>query len=200
MGVNRKGRFAAITNVRESGMFTKARLSRGKLPQEFLAGDEPPETFVERIGPHAEDYAGFNLLIGDSAGLLFYSNRQAGLMQIADGVHGVSNGLFDENWPKLVSGKQALATALETRPDKDELMQILTDNTIAHDHHLPDTGVALEVERMLSSRFIRSADYGTRACSVVMFNSQDSVSFVEQNYIDAETIGVLVLEQFEIVA
>ena len=198
MGVSRKGRFAAVTNVREPGMFAKARLSRGKLPQEFLVGDEPPESFVERIGPHADDYAGFNLLIGDSAGLFFYSNRRAGLMQIPDGVHGVSNGLFDEAWPKLNSGKQALARVLAADSNTNDLMRILTDNSIAEDEHLPATGVSLDIERMLSSRFIRSADYGTRACSVVKFDNHNQISFVEQNYTDAGTIGALITEQIEI--
>lgn len=78
-------------------------------------------------------------------------------------------------------------------------MRILTDNSIAEDEHLPTTGVSLDIERMLSSRFIRSADYGTRACSVVTFDKLNNISFVEQNYTDAETIGPLITEQFQIV-
>jgi len=199
MGINKNGRFAAVTNVREPGMLAPARLSRGNLPRDFLAGDEAAETFIEQIKPEADDYAGFNLLIGDGAGLFFYSNRQAEVIEIPAGIHGISNGLFDEAWPKLDSGKQALATVLANSPDNNELMKILTDNTIAQDEHLPDTGVTLDIERMLSSRFIRSADYGTRASSVVKFDQQNNISFVEQNYTDAQTIGPLITEQFQIV-
>jgi len=199
MGVNRNGRFAAVTNVREPGMFAPARLSRGKLPHEFLAGDEAAENFIDRIKPDAEDYAGFNLLIGDSAGLFFYSNRQAGVIKIPAGIHGISNGLFDEAWPKLDSGKEALAAVLANTANTNDLMQILTDSTIAQDHHLPKTGVTLDIERMLSSRFIRSADYGTRSCSVIKFDKQNQISFIEQNYTDAETIGALITEQIKIV-
>jgi len=200
LGVNKNGRFAAVTNVREPGMHAPARLSRGNLPREFLASDETAESFIERTRPDADDYAGFNLLIGDSSGLFFYSNRQAGVIEIPAGIHGISNGLFDEAWPKLDSGKQALATVLANGSDNKELMNILTDNTIAQDEHLPETGVTLDIERMLSSRFIRSADYGTRACSVVKFDKQNNVSFVEQNYTDAQTIGPLITEQFQVVA
>jgi uncharacterized protein with NRDE domain len=198
MGINKNGRFAAVTNVREPGMLAPARLSRGKLPREFLAGDQAAETFIEQIKPEADDYAGFNLLIGDSAGLFFYSNRQAEVIEIPAGIHGISNGLFDEAWPKLESGKQALATVLANDPSSHDLMQILTDNAIAQDEHLPDTGVSLDIERMLSSRFIRSAEYGTRACSVVKFDKQNQISFVEQNYTNAQTIGALVTERIEI--
>jgi uncharacterized protein with NRDE domain len=197
LGVNRNGRFAAVTNVREPGASEPARLSRGNLPHEFLAGDESPESFLTRIKPNADAYAGFNLLIGDPAGLYFYSNRQTGVI-VPAGIYGISNGLFDEAWPKLTSGKQALASALASAPTDSALMQILTDNTTAQDHHLPKTGVTIDIERMLSSRFIRSADYGTRACSIVRFDNQNQISFVEQNYTDSQTIGALISEKIQI--
>ena len=71
----------------------------------------------------------------------------------------------------------------------DRLMEILTDHRIAEDHELPDTGVALDIERLLSSRFIRSADYGTRACSVVTLDREQRIEFSEQNFTDAEHHG-----------
>jgi uncharacterized protein with NRDE domain len=198
LGVNRNGRFAAVTNVREPGASASARLSRGNLPREFLAGDEPPESFLTRIKPDADAYAGFNLLIGNPASLYFYSNRQPELIEIPAGIHGISNGLFDEAWPKLTSGKQALSSALASTTTDSALMQILTDNTAAQDHQLPKTGITIDIERMLSSRFIRSADYGTRACSIVKFDNQDQISFIEQNYTDSQTIGTLISEKFQI--
>ena len=108
LGVNRNGRFAAVTNVREPESMAPGKLSRGNLPREFLAGDEPPESFLTRIKPDADAYAGFNLLIGDSNGLYFYSNRQTEVTPVPAGIYGISNGLFDEAWPKLTSGKQVL--------------------------------------------------------------------------------------------
>ena len=78
-----------------------------------------------------------------------------------------------------------------------QLMEILTDHRIAEDHELPDTGVALDIERLLSSRFIRSAGYGTRACSVVTFDRAQHIEFSEQNFIDAEHRGALCHETFD---
>ena len=198
LGVNRNGHFAAVTNVREPGVSEPASLSRGNLPREFLTGDEPPESFLTRIKPDTDAYAGFNLLIGSPAGLYFYSNRQTELMEIPAGIHGISNGLFDEAWPKLSSGKQALTSALANAPTDSALMKILTDDATAQVHQLPETGVTIDIERMLSSRFIRSADYGTRACSIVKFDNQNQISFIEQNYTDSQTIGVLISEKIQI--
>jgi uncharacterized protein with NRDE domain len=197
MGVNRNGRFAAVTNVREANI-VQARLSRGNLTRDFLSSGEPAESFLTDLESTADDYAGFNLIVGDSSGLYFYSNRHAGIRCIPPGIYGVSNGLFDEAWPKLSSGKLALAAALKSCLDISPLMQILTDSTTAEDHQLPKTGVPLDIERMLSSRFIRSNEYGTRACSMVKFTSRGQVIVAEQNYNHDGITGSLTVEEFQI--
>jgi len=197
MGVNRKGRFAAVTNVREANGL-QAVLSRGNLTRDFLSSGEPAESFLTSLEPTADDYAGFNLIVGDSSGLYFYSNRHAGIRRIPPGIYGVSNGLFDEAWPKLLSGKQALAAILKTSLDNSALMQILTDSTTAEDERLPKTGVPLDIERMLSSRFIRSNEYGTRACSIVKFTSREKIIVAEQNYNSSGITGSLTVEEFQI--
>ena len=79
-----------------------------------------------------------------------------------------------------------------------DLMEILNDHQVAKDHELPKTGVSLDIERMLSSRFIRSPEYGTRAYSVVTIGGNKQISFSEQNYLDAEHSGNLIQETFEI--
>ena len=199
MGVNKNGRFAAVTNVREPGNVSPARLSRGNLTREYLASNDPAETFLESVESTAGDYAGFNLIIGDSSGLFFYSNRHPGIRCIMPGTYGVSNGLFDEAWPKLTSGKLALAARVKTGLGNDALMRILTDHTTAEDEALPETGVPLDMERMLSSRFIRSDDYGTRACSIVKFDRRGQITFVEQNYNNDGVMNDLVTEEIQII-
>ena len=47
------------------------------------------------------------------------------------------------------------------------LWDALADETRADDTRLPDTGVGLELERMLSAAFIRDARYGTRASTLI---------------------------------
>lgn len=198
MGVNKKGRFAAVTNVREPGAYAPARLSRGILTRDFLSDHASAEIYLKSIESVADDYAGFNLLVGDSTGLYFYSNRNPGIRCIPPGIYGVSNGLFDEAWPKLVFGKQALTTALKTSVKNDSLMKILTDRVTAEDERLPQTGVPVDIERMLSSRFIHSNDYGTRACSIVKFNRRGQIIFVEHNYDYAGRTDGSVSEEFQI--
>ncbi|MDH3629847.1 MAG: NRDE family protein [Gammaproteobacteria bacterium] len=198
LGVNSRGRLAAVTNVREPGAMKPGKKSRGALTQNFLSGDATPKAFLQELAPDDRNYAGFNLLLGDAQGLWFYSNRDHGIRSVDPGVYGISNGTFDEPWPKLSSGKQELKAMLDGKIIAANLMEILTDHQVAQDHELPQTGVSLDIERMLSSRFIRSPEYGTRACSVVTIGADKQISFNEQNYLDAEHSGNLVQETFEI--
>lgn len=198
LGVNHRGHFAAVTNVREPGGMKPGKQSRGALTSDYLAGTASAEDYLQQLVNHDQDYAGFNLLLGDAQGLWFYSNREHQIKPIEAGVYGLSNGRFDEPWPKLSSGKAELEALLSKHIEPSQLMEILTDHRIADDHELPSTGVPLDIERMLSSRFIRSPGYGTRACSVVIVGNDESVAFSEQNYTDAEHRGPLVRESFKL--
>jgi len=199
LGVNRNGRFAAVTNVREPGGMKPGRRSRGALTSDFLLGDQSPEAYLQTLAPTDRDFAGFNLLLGDVDALWFYSNRDHGIRRIEPGVHGISNGAYDEPWPKLSSGKAELAGVIEQQVRFEALLDILTDHRVANDAELPSTGVPLDIERLLSSRFIRSPDYGTRACTVLTVGYDREVDFYEQNFRDAEHAGELIHERFEIV-
>ena len=198
LGVNRRGRFAAVTNVREPGSMTPGKRSRGELTREFLAGGADAESYLQALADQDQEYAGFNLLLGDGDGLWFYSNREGRRRRVEAGVYGISNGRFDEPWPKLKSGREALTSQLGGDIDRSRLLEILTDSRIAGDQELPSTGVTLDIERLLSSRFIRSPDYGTRACSIVTIRRDGQLSFSEQNFIDANTRGATVQESFTV--
>ena len=196
LGVNRQGRFAAVTNVREPGGMQAGKRSRGDLTRDFLAGDASPEAYLDALSAHDQEYSGFNLLLGDPGALWFYSNREGQPRRIEPGTYGVSNGRFDEPWPKLKSARAELSAQLDSGVDHDQLLEILTDHQTAADHELPSTGISLEFERLLSSRFIRSPGYGTRACTVLSFAASGEIAFTEQNYPDAEHSGALRFERY----
>ena len=47
---------------------------------------------------------------------------------------------------------------------------------------LPDTGVGVEWERVLSSVFIQSAKYGTRCSTAVLIDNDNNVRFAEKTF------------------
>ena len=67
-----------------------------------------------------------------------------------------------------------------------ELMNFLYDDIQALDDQLPDTGIGLERERVLSSMFIKSPGYGTRCSTVILVDKHNHISFSERVY-DVET-------------
>ena len=190
MGVTRAGRFAAVTNYRDPG-FAQApdAPSRGALVADFLRGSADAESYVHRLAERAAEYNGFNLLVGDDAGLFYLSNRTDGVRRLEPGVYGLSNALLDTPWPKVLRARRAMADALSAA-DGDALdaplWEALADRVIAADDALPDTGVGAERERLLSPPFIRTDVYGTRASSVLTLARDGEVRFVERSVAPGE--------------
>lgn len=179
LGVTDRGRFAAVTNVREPGM-AKGERSRGELTDRFLRSASTPADFAAGIdGPC---YAGFNLLLGDEETLLYCSNRNGEPRRLEPGVYGLSNHRLDTPWPKLLKARQGLIDALPRLPDENPLFELLADTDIETDERLPDTGVPLAWERLLSAVFVRSENYGTRASTVLLKKADGSLRLHERSF------------------
>ncbi|MDX2350290.1 MAG: NRDE family protein [Porticoccus sp.] len=189
LGINRQGRFAAVTNYREGHQQLASR-SRGELTANFLGSDIDAKQYAQHVIDEGDQYNGFNLLLGDGDQLYYCSNRQSQLQQVPPGIYSLSNHLLDSPWPKAIHAKEVLEPLLKTNSvDRDLLIQSLQRREPFADEHLPDTGVGLEMERMLSPPFIASKDYGTRCTTVLLKkyqekNNQIETTLVEQNYGD----------------
>lgn len=184
LGVTRGGRFSAVTNYRDPKAPT-GNLSRGNLVGDFLRSAETPEKYLEKIRENARKYSGFNLLAGEfDAEIGYFSNRGANEIKILEsGVYGLSNHLLDTPWQKVARGKAALGNLLEKEDFSTEsLFEILFDATRAADEDLPDTGIGLELERVLSPIFIETPVYGTRCSTVLLIDASGKVSFTERTY------------------
>ncbi|WP_043931455.1 NRDE family protein [Bacillus sp. EB01] len=184
MGVTKLGRFAALTNFRDpKEMKATGQLSRGELVADFLRGKASPENYLKAAAQKGSLYPGFNLLAGDQSNLYYYSNIEGVIREVPPGIHGVSNHLLNTPWPKVERGKKGLESILDKEGAalKIALFQLLKNTDPAEDADLPDTGVGLELERMLSPMFIRSKGYGTR-CSTILLMEGDRLSYTERIY------------------
>lgn len=180
LGIGRGGRFAAVTNVREPGR-ESGRVSRGELPLRFLASDISAAHYCRQVDGAA--YAGFNLLASDGRSLWYRSNRDSvKARELPPGIYGLSNHLLDSPWPKLLTARERFAVALGNLPDPEPMFGILADDEIVPDTELPETGVPLEWERMLSAIFVRSPAYGTRASTVLTVAADGHLRFEERSF------------------
>ncbi|MEC1715045.1 NRDE family protein [Schinkia azotoformans] len=188
MGVTKNGRFAAVTNYRDPKEVTDGKLSRGELILNYLKSSKMPENYMKVMEESSELYPGYNLLVGSPDELYYFSNITKKSMKIEPGIHGVSNHLLNTEWPKVVHGKENLFNILTQKDDAmiESLFKILQNNDVAPDDRLPKTGVTIELERLLSSIFIKSEGYGTRS-STVLFMNDDEIIFNERVYNGADS-------------
>jgi uncharacterized protein with NRDE domain len=183
LGITRTGRIAAVTSYRAPGTGRTGMSSRGKLVSDFLIRRDPPVEYLEKVSVDKRRYNGFNLLVGDGTNIHYYSNHAGGIRRLEPGIHGLSNHLMDTPWPKVEKGLQALRTILtreNVRPE--DLFHLLLDPEPAPDELLPDTGVGLEKERMLSPVFVNSPGYGTRSSTVILLDRAERITFIEKSW------------------
>jgi uncharacterized protein with NRDE domain len=183
LGVTRSGRWAFVTNVREGGRHDPAAPSRGALVPRVLRDTSDPQTALASAIADAAHYNGFNLMAGDGASACWASNRGEQGCLIASGVHGLSNARLDTPWPKLARTQAGVAGwAQQGRDDIELLFALLADRARARDDELPETGVSLEWERVLSAPFITGERYGTRCSTVLLISREGEARFVEQSF------------------
>ncbi|HEV8515368.1 MAG TPA: NRDE family protein [Cyclobacteriaceae bacterium] len=183
MAMNKNGRIAMVTNYRDLKNLKTVAPSRGYLVTDFLLSDESPKNYLKNVEKTKNNYNGFNLIVGDAEELFYLSNYNDGIVKIENGFHGLSNHLLDTPWPKVKKGKEKMKPLFDERKiDSKKILNALYDEKQAPDNQLPDTGVGLERERMLSSMFIKSPNYGSRCSTVVTVDQNNKVEFTERVY------------------
>lgn len=183
MGVNKNGRFAALTNVRDPSALRSRAKSRGHLVSKFLTGYDTPTNFLETLASESDDYNGFNLIVGANDELAYFGSVTKKAAPILPGVYGLSNDQLDTPWPKVVRAKTKLKSALRGNSEalEQRLLSLLSDDSLANDDELPDTGVGLEKERWLSPIFIRTQNYGTRCSTLLLAKRDGEIQYIERS-------------------
>ena len=182
MGITRSGRFAALTNFSEAQSILNPR-SRGQLVRDYLLGSAPAEQFIADQQPAFASFGGFNLLVGDwSSGIHWISNRYPTSKTLETGVFALSNHLLDTPWSKITNGKKAFASILESSFSTTALFDLLHHDTPAQDLKTDDDPITAHVQRIRSSIFVKSPDYGTRSSTVITISHDQQVRFIEHSF------------------
>lgn len=201
-GVNRFGQWATVTNYPGGDVSAEMR-SRGDLPRHFLSppvghqvlAPHSPAEYIRRVAAEANRFRGFSFLAGDVGELAYCSNASTdgkGLTEnLSPGIYTLSNDVLNTPWPKAQYAHNSLAAALEQagKIQVDSLLGILGSREQFPDHQLPDSGLGLEMDRVLSPPFIVSESYGTRCTTVLLIGSDGSVNFSEQSYHRGKATG-----------
>ena len=184
-GITRNGKFCAITNIRAPAERREDAPSRGALVADYLSGNASASEYVARLADAADPYNGYNLLVGDCHTMIWYSNRggadERNGKPLAPGIYGMSNGLLDAPWPKVVKTKANFASLLCTGAPEEAYFDMLTDTSRAKsDCRLPKTGIDIELERQLSAVCIELPNYGTRVSTLTQLFRPDQAVLKER--------------------
>ena len=185
MGITKSGKIAALTNYRGAEPNKNNAPSRGALVSQYLLSNASSKEYLEELRLKSSGYNGFNLIVGDVEHFYYYSSRQEEILHVTPGIHGLSNDSLDTPWPKVIKGKQLLEQQVLNRTEisLETVFSLLKDTEIAPDHQLPETGIGIGYERVLSSIFIKSPQYGTRSSTVLLVDKDNHVTFAERGLV-----------------
>ncbi len=200
LGLGRRGRFAAITNHYEPGRHNPRLQSRGDLVTGFLITDESLDEYSRKLDHSQESYNGYGLIFGSFAHLRYQTNRDSQIVNITEGVHGLSNHFLNTPWPRVEKGKRKLLeiTQSEDQLEVEQLFHILLESDASSaDHSEKSTSDILHaIDPAQMPIFIRLKDYGTRSSSVVLVDCDGTVTFEERTF-DPSSGKILAQRKFE---
>jgi uncharacterized protein with NRDE domain len=184
LGVTKTGKFCALTNYRAPQNFNPNALSRGNIVADYLSQSDSATDYIYNQMGNMASYNDFNLICYEQEQLYYFGSKEGKIKSLSPGIYGLSNALLDSEWPKVVNGKNELQHLLQTGPiSAEKAFDILGNPAVAPDHELPNTGISLEFERMLSAMHIQVEGYGTRSSNVILYQ-QNGIEFYEKNHLN----------------
>jgi len=155
LGLDRGGRFAAVTNYR-GGREPRAAASRGALPVAFLSGSDSAAAYAQAVAAQGSAYSGFNLLVCDGTELWWCSNRDHEPRALAPGIYALGNLLLDS--ADVVEAKAHFRSVLR---------RAVADETLF---------------TVLAVYAVRGSAYGTRCASLVRVHANSHARFSERTF------------------
>ena len=187
LGVTESGRFAAITNHYDpTGGHDPKLKSRGDIVSSYLVTGNSLDEFSVDLDHNRNSYNGFGFVFGNFARLRYQNNRNDTVTDITEGVHGLSNHFLNTPWPRVEAGKRKLSHLLssEDHVNAEQLFEILRDKNAANEYSssLDLSNFSRRNKPSELPIFIQLGDYGTRSSSVLLVDSEGTVTFEERTF------------------
>lgn len=188
LGVNRNGRFAAITNLRMTEH--RGEQSRGELVRQFLESPWDAAAFFAELESEKHQYRPFNFVASDGANLLYTDNINSGWRNLPPGISVLGNVPADQASPKRDKGERDFNACLALSNTPEALLAVLQDSQVSEEGEDP-------LLRELSRRLVSTREYGTRSSTVLIKYRDGKMDFWEQNYEDRQQVTRLRHQRIE---
>ena len=196
LGINKDGRFAAITNLKEN-TDKKYLSSRGSLVTEFLESTLSAKAYLEDLEKEKENFAGFNLIVGDKNGLFYLCNRLEGIFFLNEGTHALGNLTLNASTSKVESIKGDLDLLIHNGFNESDAINLMKKE-FGNLHEKTKKELKVRDGEEIPYRFIRSPIYGTRCTTVFSTEPTGEVRISEKTYLAEGVEGEKVCFSFNV--
>ena len=128
-----------------------------------------------------ENYAGFNLIVGDKKGLFYLCNRLEGIYFISEGVHALGNLTLNSSTKKVEAIKHDLNDILHEGFSAEKGFNVMKKE-YGNLHEKTKKELQVRDGEEIPYRFIRSPIYGTRCTTVFSSHPSGEINISELSY------------------
>lgn len=184
-GITRTGRFASLNNRPFTDFVPKKETrSRGDLVKNYLASEESPEAWLQKMLDQRKGFDSYQMVFGTLDRLYVYSNSADRICSLKPGLHSFSNTDDELSRHKLNRSTKLVEDYLnkQTEPVLDELIALFRDTEKAESFEQLPPELSQETARTHSAIFIEGQDFGTVNTTALLVKQSGEVKVKEQRY------------------
>ncbi len=194
LAIDEHGHWSAVTTIRQPGSQKSFPRSMGELPVHFLLAQTTIEKLSQSlISIKNNQIKPFNLMMNYGDVLAYYSHHQKQIHYLPQGIYALCNASLETPWPKVMKGKRMFQALIDQQKiiSVEACFDLLADRENFPDKVLPNSGVGLEWERLLSSIFVSSPTYGTCSSTVILITHGGKGEIHEKSFASQNVSGAI---------
>ena len=184
LGHHKNGNWGVVANYRDLTKPILGERSRGDLIPTIIGEEYTAENASQFLIENGKDFGPFNLLYSISNEVFCYNSELNKIEKLEAGIYGLSNAYLDTPWFKIVKGKKVFEKLIaQKKLNKEAIFNMMLDEEKASENQLPETGLPLEIEKLVSSLYIKSKDYGTHCTTLLTIAKTGKLKFEEKRFV-----------------
>ena len=191
MALSEKGKFAAVTNVREfTSLSTKKKsledlASRGDLVKDFVLSNHSSSEYIDEID--FLNYQGFNLILFDGVEGLICSNRGLEKKLTEGEIYAIGNKPIEQKSEKIKSAEEDFKKILSSEISGKNLFTMM-QSPVNKPLEFSEAFTKENHGREFPYRFIATDIYGTRSTTSIIIDNNDFAEIEETSFNEVREI------------
>ena len=191
MAISEKGKFAAITNVREfTSLSTQKKsfeklASRGDLVKDFVLSSLSASEYINEID--CLNYQGFNLVLFDGTDGLICSNRGFEKKLNEGETYAIGNKPLEQKSEKIISAEEDFVKILSSEVSGKNLFEMM-QAPVNKPLEFSEAFTKENHGREFPYRFIATDIYGTRSTTSIIIDKNNEAEIEETSFNEAREI------------